>query len=163
MPSFDIVSKIDMQEVDNAINSVLRELTNRYDFKGAKFSVELDQKESKITINAPDEYKLEQIGASIRGYATKRGIDVKFFDFGEAEAAANASFRQIVKVKNGISQEIAKKIVKDIKNKKMKVQSSIRGEEVRVEGKSRNDLQAIIEFVKGSGYEAALQFINFRD
>lgn len=163
MPSFDIVSKIDFQEVDNAVNSVVRELTNRYDFKGAKFSLELDQKESHITINAPDEYKINQIGDSLKVYGVKRGIDAKFFDFQKKEQAGGNSLRQIVKVKNGIDQENAKKIVKDIKEKKLKAQASIRGDEVRVEGKSRDDLQEIINFTKNAGYDMALQYINFRE
>lgn len=162
MASFDIVSKVDLQEVDNAVNSVLRELQNRYDFKGAKFSVVLENKENQILINAEDEYKLEQIQGSIKVFVTKRGIDVKSLDFQKAEAASGNSFRQIVKIKNGIEQEIAKKIVKDIKDSKIKVQASIRGDEVRVEGKKIDDLQQIIAIMKAASYEAALQFINFR-
>ncbi len=163
MPSFDIVSKIDLQEVDNAVNSVNRELSNRYDFKGAKFSIEIDQKDKKININAPDEYKLGQIGDSIKVYMTKRGIDVKALDFGKEESAANNSYRQTVKLKDGIEQELAKKITKEIKSKKMKVQASIRGDELRVEGKKRDDLQEVMNLLKSANYDAALQFINFRD
>lgn len=163
MPSFDIVSKIDMQEVDNAINSVNRELSNRYDFKGASFTIELDQKQSYITINAPDDYKLGQIGESIKAYGKKRGIDTKFFDFQKEESASGNSLRQIVKIKNGIDQDNAKKMVKDIKAKKLKVQASIRGDELRIEGKKRDDLQEIMNFIKSNGYDIAVQFINFRD
>jgi uncharacterized protein YajQ (UPF0234 family) len=163
MPSFDIVSKLDMQEVDNAVNSVKRELTNRYDFKGAKFDLIIDQKDNLITISAPDEYKIGQIGDSLKVHGTKRGIDVKFFDFQKLEAAGGNSYRQVVKLKNGIEQEIAKKITKDIKEKKLKVQASIRGDEIRVEGKVRDDLQSIMQIVKTAGYDVALQFINFRD
>ncbi len=163
MPSFDIVSKLDMQEVDNAVNSVLRELTNRYDFKGAKFSLDVDSKENKITIHSPDEYKLGQIRDSLKVQATKRGIDVKSFEFEKEEGASGNSFRQVVKLINGIEQEIAKKITKDIKDKKLKVQASIRGDEVRIESKNRDDLQTIMQFIKSAGYDAALQFINFRD
>ncbi len=162
MPSFDIVSKIESQEVDNAVNSVLRELTNRFDFKGANFKVEFDIKESKITISATDEYKLEQIGASLKGNGVKRGIDSKFFDFQKQENAANNSYRQIIKVKSGIEQEIAKKIVKDIKSLKIKVQASIRGEEIRVEGKKIDDLQEAMAYLKSQDYNSPLQFINFR-
>ncbi len=163
MPSFDVVSKIDLQEVDNAVNSVNRELSNRYDFKGAKFTIEIDQKEKKININAPDEYKLGQISDSLKVYCVKRGIDVKALDFGKEESAANNSYRQTVKLKDGIEQELAKRITKDIKSKKMKVQASIRGDELRVEGKKRDDLQEVMNFLKSENYEAALQFINFRD
>ena len=163
MPSFDIVSKIDLQEIDNAVNSVNRELANRYDFKGAKFTIEVDQKEKKITINAPDEYKLGQVGDSLKVQSIKRGIDAKALDFKKAEAAGGNSFRQIVNLKDGIEQEIAKKITKDIKEKKLKVQASIRGDELRVEGKKRDDLQEVMSFLKSANYDAALQFINFRD
>ena len=163
MPSFDIVSKIDLQEVDNAVNSVMRELTNRYDFKGAKFSLEVDKKENLVKLAAEDGYKLGQIRDSFKGSTTKRGIDVRAFDFQKEEEASGNSLRQNVKIKNGIEQEVAKKIVKDIKDRKMKVQASIRGDEVRVEGKKRDDLQEVMHFIKSAGYDAALQFINFRD
>ncbi len=163
MPSFDIVSKIDFQEIDNAVNSVKRELTNRYDFKGAKFDVVLDIKENLINISCEDEYKLGQIGDSLKVYVTKRGIDARALDFQELEKAGGNSLRQKVKLKNGIEQEIAKKITKEIKDKKLKVQASIRGDEVRVEGKKRDDLQEVMAFLRGTNYEIPLQFINFRD
>ncbi len=163
MPSFDIVSKIDLQEVDNAVNSLNRELSNRYDFKGAKFSLEIDQKDKKITINAPDEYKLGQIGESLKAYCVKRGIDPKSLGFDKEEVATGGTFRQNVKLRDGIEQDLAKKIVKDIKAQKLKVQASIRGDELRVEGKKRDDLQEVMSFLKAANYDAALQFINFRD
>lgn len=163
MPSFDIVSKINMQELDNAVNSVMRELTNRYDFKGAKFSCEVDLKENIIKIAAEDDYKLGAIRDSLKVFATKRGIDPKAFDFQKEEAATGNTLRQTVKLRNGIEQEVAKKIVKQIKETKLKVQGSIRGDEVRVEGKSRDDLQSIMNTLRSSGYEVPLQFINFRD
>lgn len=163
MPSFDVVSKIDLQEIDNAVNSVDRELANRYDFKGADFSLNVDQKEKKITINAPDEYKLGQIGDSLKVYATKRGIDVKSLAFEKEEGASGNTLRQVVKLRDGIEKDLAKKIAKDIKNEKLKVQVSIRGEELRIEGKKRDDLQQAISFLKSENYDSALQYINFRD
>ncbi len=163
MPSFDVVSKIDLQEVDNAVNSVNRELSNRYDFKGADFSIEIDQKDKKITVNAPDDYKLGQIGESIKAYSVKRGIDVKALGFEDPQSASGNTLRQIIKLKDGIEQEIAKKMTKDIKASKIKVQASIRGDELRVEGKKRDDLQQVMSNLKAAGYDAALQFINFRD
>jgi hypothetical protein len=163
MPSFDIVSKIDMQEIDNVVNSVLRELTNRYDFKGAVFEVEIDNKENQIKIHAPDEYKLGQIGDSIKVYATKRGIDVKALEFEKLEKAGGQSLRQNVKIKQGIDSDNAKKVVKFIKDKKLKVQASIRGQEVRVEGKKRDDLQDVIAALKSFSLDLPIQFINFRD
>ncbi len=163
MPSFDIVSKINMQEIDNAVNSVLRELTNRYDFKGAKFSVELKNKENLIIISAEDDYKLGAIGDSLKVFATKRGVDVKALDFQKEEKAGGNSLRQEVKLRNGIEQEIAKKIVKQIKDSKMKVQASIKGDEIRIDGKKRDDLQEVIALLRKSEYDVPLQFINFRE
>lgn len=163
MPSFDVVSKINMQEVDNAVNSVLRELTNRYDFKGAIFSIELKAKENLILLTADSEYKLGAIRDSLKVFATKRGIDVKAFDFQKEEKAGGNSMRQEVKLRNGIEQEVAKKIVKQIKDAKMKVQASIKGDEVRIDGKKRDDLQEAISALRASSYEIPLQFINFRE
>lgn len=163
MPSFDVVSKIDMQEMDNAVNSVLRELTNRYDFKGVKFSVELKGKENIINLAAEDEFRLGQIRDSLKVFCVKRSIDPRALDFQKEEKAGGNSFRQEVKLKNGIEQEIAKKIVKQIKDAKLKIQASIKGEEVRIDGKKRDDLQEAIAFLHASTYEVPLQFINFRD
>ena len=163
MPSFDIVSKIDLQELDNAVNSVLRELKNRYDFKGAIFEISIDSKENKINIHAEDEYKLGQIGDSLKVFATKRGIDVKALEFEKAEKSGGNSLRQVIKVKQGVDSDNAKKIVKYIKDKKLKVQASIRGDEVRVEGKKRDDLQDVMIAMKGFGLDLPIQFINFRD
>lgn len=163
MPSFDIVSKINMQEIDNAVNSVLRELTNRYDFKGAVFSVELKTKENLINLTADSDYKLSAIRDSLKVFATKRGIDAKALDFQKEEKAGGDMLRQEVKLRNGIEQEIAKKIVKQIKDSKMKVQASIKGDEVRIDGKKRDDLQEAMTILRGTNYEIPLQFINFRE
>ncbi len=163
MPSFDIVSKINIQEVDNAVNSVLRELINRYDFKGAKFSIELQTKDNKIIISAEDEYKIGQISDSLKVFCVKRGVDPKALDFQKEEKAGGNTIKQEIKLKNGIEQDVAKKITKQIKDTKMKVQASIRGDEIRVEAKKRDDLQEAIALIKSSNYEIPIQFINFRD
>lgn len=163
MPSFDVVSKIDMQEIDNAVNSVMRELTNRYDFKGAKFSVELKTKDNLIVIEAEDDYKLGAIRDSLKVFGTKRSIDPRAFDFQKEEKASGNSLRQEVKLRNGIEQEIAKKIVKHVKDTKMKVQASIKGDEVRIDGKKRDDLQEAIALLRSANFEVPLQFINFRE
>lgn len=162
MPSFDIVCQVDMQEVDNAVNGVLRELTNRYDFKGAKFSLEIDKKDNKIVLSADDDYKLSQIQASLKANIVNRKIDVRVLEFEKEQQAAQNSLRQIVKIQQGIEQEQAKKIVKDIKSKKYKVQAAIRGDEIRVEGKKRDDLQNVMSDVKSMNQDLPLQFINFR-
>lgn len=163
MPSFDIVSKINLQEMDNAVNSVLRELTNRYDFKGAVFTVEFKNKDNVINLTAESEFKLGQIGESLRVFALKRGIDPKAFDFQKEEKAGGNMMRQEVKLKNGIEQETAKKIVKQIKDAKLKVQASIKADEIRVDGKKRDDLQEVMTFLRSSSYDIPLQYINFRD
>lgn len=163
MPSFDVVSKIDMQEVDNAVNSVMREISNRYDFKGAEFSIELKQKDNLILLTADSDYRLKAIAESLKACGVKRGIDVKAFDFKEEEKAGGNTLRQEVKLRNGIEQEIAKKITKQIKDTKMKVQASIKGDEVRIDGKKRDDLQEAIQMLRSGNYEIPLQFINFRD
>lgn len=163
MPSFDLVSKINLQEIDNAVNSVNRELTNRYDFKGAIFSVELNIKENLINLSADSEYKLEAIRDSLKVFATKRGVDVKALYFQEIQKAGGNILKQEIKLKNGIDQEVAKKIIKHIKDLKMKVQASIRADEVRIEGKKRDDLQEAISSIKSIDFGIPLQFINFRD
>ena len=163
MPSFDIVSKIDQQELDNAVNSVLRELTNRYDFKGAIFNIELKIKDNLIILTADSDYKINAIGESLRVFATKRHIDVKALDFLTIQKAGGNTLKQEVKIKNGIDSDTAKKIVKQIKDAKLKIQASIKGEEVRVDGKKIDDLQQVISYLKSHNFNLPLQFINFRD
>lgn len=163
MPSFDVVSKINLQEIDNAVNTVLRELTNRYDFKGSIFSVELKTKDNLIILTADSDYKLSAIQESLKASVTKRGIDARALDFQKEQPASGQSLRQEVKLRNGIEQEIAKEIVKDIKQSKLKVQTSIKGDELRVDGKKRDDLQEVITFLKKTDYKIPLQFINFRE
>ena len=161
MPSFDIVSKTDMAEVDNAVANVMREVSQRYDFKGSNSTLEL--KDEAITIAADDDMKLRQMHELLQGHLAKRKIDAGVLDYQTPEQAAGQSVRQKVLVKQGIDKELAKKIVKDIKGTKMKVQVAIQGDELRVTGKKRDDLQAVIEFVKGLDVELPLQYINFRD
>lgn len=163
MPSFDIVSKIDFQEIDNAVNNTTREMGSRYDFKSVIWSIELDKKEKKIEINTESDYCLEQIQASLKGAFVKRKLDPIALDFGNIEKAGGRTLRQFVKIREGIDQENAKKITKFFKQSKLKVQASIQGDEVRISGKSRDDLQQAIQDVKNLGLEIPLQFINFRD
>lgn len=162
MPSFDIVSKLDMQEVTNAVDLVKRELGNRYDFKNVTYSIELKQKENEIALMAESEYCLEQLSNSLKGNVIKRKIDVKALDFKDIEKAGGNTLRQTVKIKEGIDHENAKKITKEIKGSKMKVQAAIQGDELRVTGKKLDDLQAVIEMVKGMNLPVPLQYINFR-
>ena len=161
MPSFDIVSEADMAEVDNAIQNVTREITVRYDFKGSKSTVE--SSDGAIKVFADDELKLKQMHEILRGNLQKRGIEPGQLDYQKVEPAAGQSVRQNIVVKDGIDKEMAKKIVKEIKGSKTKVQVSIQGDTLRVTGKKRDDLQAAIQFVKDMGLEQPVQFKNFRD
>lgn len=161
MASFDVVSKVDIQEVDNALNSVMREIAQRYDFKGSDCSVKRDDHE--VTILADDDYKLGQIESMLKVHFTRRNIDAKSLEFKTAERASGNALRQKVLVKQGVNTEIAKKIIKEIKALKLKVQASVRGEEVRVEGKKRDELQNVINFLKEMNLDLPLQFENFRD
>jgi uncharacterized protein YajQ (UPF0234 family) len=161
MPSFDIVSRTDVQEVDNAINSVKREIDQRYDFKGSKCNITRD--ENDITLLADDNYKLDQMQQMLKGHIVRRNLDPKALEFKKVEQAAGNALRQKVAIKQGIESELAKKVMKEIKASKVKVQASIRGEELRVEGKKRDELQEIITLVKAIELELPLQFVNFRD
>lgn len=161
MPSFDIVSKTEIAEVDNAIQGVMREIGTRFDFKGSKCTVE--RKEETITINADDDLKLKQVQELLKVYITRRKLDAGCLEFKEEQKATGNSRRQEVVVKQGLDQKLAKQIVKDIKDSKLKVQVSIQGDELRVTGKKRDDLQDTISFVKGLKIEQPLQFTNFRD
>lgn len=161
MPSFDIVSETDLQEVDNALQNVVREIGTRYDFKGSKCAVE--RKEAEVTITADDEYKRDQIEQMLKAHITRRKLDAKALDFGKPEAATGNTLRQKVTVKQGVDKDASKAIIKAIKDSKMKVQASIQGEEIRVTGKKRDDLQEAIALVKSLELELPLQFKNFRD
>lgn len=161
MPSFDIVSKTDMAEVDNALAGVTREIAQRFDFKGAKCSVE--RKENDITVLADDDAKLKQMHELLKVHFTRRHVDPKALDFKTVEKAAGNTVRQVVTVKQGIDKDLAKRLVKEIKDSKIKVQAAIQGDELRVTGKKRDDLQEAIALVKGLGIEQPLQYINFRE
>lgn len=159
-PSFDVVSEINRQEIDNAVNQTLKEITQRYDFKGVKAEVELSEKEIKI--HAEDEFKLNSIVEILIGKMIKRGVSPKFLDYGKVENASGSTVKQVITLKNGISKEKAKEIIKDIKDSKLKVQAQIMDDVVRVSGKNKDDLQAVIQMLKGKDYDIELQFVNFR-
>ena len=161
MPSFDIVSEVDTAEVDNAVQNVMREIATRYDFKGSKTQVTTEG--NVIKIEADDELKLKQTQEILRGHLQKRGIEPGQLDEQKVEPAAGQSVRQRILVKEGIDKEMAKKLVKDIKATKTKCQVAIQGDELRVTGKKRDDLQEVIAFVKGLGLEQPVQFKNMRD
>ena len=161
MPSFDIVSRTDLQEVDNAVQGAVREISTRYDFKGSKCSIE--RKENVLTILADDEMKLKQVQELLKGYLARRKVDAGAFDFATPEKASGNALRQTVTIKQGVERELAQKIVKEVKSSKLKVQVAIQGDELRVTGKKRDDLQEAIALVRGLKITQPLQYVNFRD
>src|SRR5215475_8422179 len=161
VPSFDIVSKTDIAEIDNAIQGMRREIETRFDFKGSKCSIE--RKENTLTLLADDDMKLRQMQDLLKGYVVRRKLDPGALDFQPPEKAAGNALRQVVTVKQGIESTLAKEIVKAIKDNKLKVQAAIQGDELRVSGKKRDDLQAAIQLVRGLKITQPLQYVNFRD
>ncbi len=161
MPSFDIVSQVNTQEVKNAVEQANKEIQNRFDFKGSDARIE--QAEMALTVFADDEYKLGQVIDVLRQRMAKRSIDVRCLELGAVEKAAGDKAKRLVTVKVGIAQEKAKQIQKAIKDAKLKVQASIQGDLVRVSGGKKDDLQAAIQLVRQSVTDQPLQYINFRD
>lgn len=160
MPSFDIVSEIDQHELTNALDQANREVDTRFDFKGSKANYELA--ENKITLRAQNEFQIKQMLDILQLKMAKRNIDLKYLVTGEIITSLNDA-RQILEVKQGIDKEAAKKITKFIKDAALKVQAAIQGEQVRVTGKKRDDLQAAIQVLREADLELPLQFTNFRD
>ncbi len=162
MPSFDIVSKVDPQTLDNAINSVKREIANRYDFRGSNSEVTLDKKTFVVHIATEHEMKMEAIETILIQRMVKNKLDPKYLDFGEERYAAGKNIKKDVAVKQGIDRETAKKIIKSIKDAKIKVQAQIMDEQVRVTSKKIDDLQAVISLCKQGEYDVPLQYINMK-
>ncbi len=158
--SFDIVSKIDLQEVDNAVNQAQKELATRFDFKGSKSSVAFE--DDRIVIISDDEYKLASVYDILQSKCVKRGISLKALQPGKVEPASGGTVRQTISLQQGISQEVAKEITKTVRDSKLKVQATIQGDQVRVTGKSRDDLQAVIALLKAADLSVPLQFVNYR-
>lgn len=163
MPSFDTVSEANMEEVKNAIVQVNKVVTNRFDLKGTSAKVELKDKEREITIFGDTEFHLDQITIEVTQTLGKRNVDVRFLDFGKVEKISGDKVKQTVKVKNGIESDEAKKIVKLIKDSKMKLQASIQGDSVRITGAKRDDLQAAMVYLRKEVKDLPLEFNNFRD
>ena len=160
MPSFDVVSKIDQHELTNALDQCNREIANRFDFKGTDSRVE--RVELKLTVFAPAKFQVNQVKDILETRIAKRGIDVRCLKYGEMQEAVNEARIEAV-VREGIDAELARKIVKLIKDSKMKVQAQIQGDQLRVTGKKRDDLQEVIALLRGQKLELPLQFTNFRD
>jgi uncharacterized protein YajQ (UPF0234 family) len=160
MPSFDVVSKVDNHEVTNAVDQVNREINTRFDLKGTNTRLELSK--NTITLIAPTDFQLKQVDEILRSKLAKSNVDVRSLDYKPAEIKLSEA-RQIVEVKQGLDTETAKKIVKSIKETSLKVQTAIQGEQVRVTGKKRDDLQAVIAYLREAKLNLPLQFENFRD
>ena len=159
--SFDIVSKVDQMEVKNAVGQAQKELDNRYDFRGSNAAIDLD-KDSAIGLVAEDEFRMEQVRDIVTSKLIKRGIEFKMMEMGKIEPGAGVSVRQKITFKNGIPQDQAKALVKQIKEKGLKVNAQIQGTEVRVSAKAKDDLQKVIQFVKGLDLPYAVGFDNYR-
>ena len=160
--SFDIVSKIEMQEIKNAIDQALKEVSQRFDFKGSKSDVTLEEKNNEIIVSSDDEYKLKSLIDILQAKLVKRGISLKALTYGKIESALGSTVRQSIKLQQGIPSEKAKEIIKSIKETKLKVQSQIQGDQLRVSGKNRDDLQSVIALLRESDFGIDMQYVNYR-
>ena len=161
MPSFDIVSEVVWHEVQNAVDQANREIKNRYDFKGS--DAQIEQAESVLTVLADDEYKVGQALDILELKLSKRGVDVGCLERGQVEERGGGKAQQKIKIRHGIDTELAKSLVKQIKVQKLKVQAAIHGQQIRVTGKKRDDLQTVISYLKNEDTPVPLQYTNFRD
>ena len=161
MPSFDVISKINYQEFDNALANCLREISNRFDFKGLNISIEI--KDKTITTLAPDNLKLKQVNELLQTHLIRRKVDPRVLSVKNSENATGGTIRQISELKEGISQENAKKIITHIKSLKLKIQIKIQGAELRADGKKRDDLQEAIAAIKTIDIGLPIEFVNFRE
>lgn len=162
MPSFDVVNKVDMQEVDNAVNITKKTLDNRYDFRGSETAITLDRKDLKITISTEDNMRMQAVQDTLATNLIKRQISPKALEYKEPEGTSKGGLRVVVNLKQGIDKDTAKKITKIIKEQKMKVQASIQDDQVRVTAKKIDDLQAVISLLKEQDLEIPLQYVNMK-
>ena len=161
MPSFDVVSKTDLAEVDNALNGVAREINQRFDLANTKCAVV--RSDDSLTLTADDNMKMTQVQELLKKYLALRKVELGALDWGEPQAAAGSSLRETVSIKQGIDSDLGRKITKEVKSAKMKVQLAIQGNELRVTGKKRDDLQEVITFIKDMKNTQPLQFVTYRD
>lgn len=161
MPSFDVVCEANMVEVKNAVDQASKELTTRFDFKGSDARIEL--KEQDLTAHADDDFKLSQLRDILIAKMAKRQVDVRFLDYGKIEKVSGDKVKQVIKVKKGIESDLSKKIVRIVKDSKMKVQASIQGDAVRISGAKRDDLQSAMALLRKEVTDTPLEFNNFRD
>jgi uncharacterized protein YajQ (UPF0234 family) len=161
VPSFDVVSKVDLQEVDNALNQTRKEVAQRYDLKDSKTEITWDQK--VLVITSADDFKVKAVVDVLQSKLVRRTVPLKNLEYGKVEPAAGGRARQTITVKQGIDSDKAREIVKHVKSSGLKVQSQILEDQVRVSGKKRDDLQVAIQSLKGADFDLALQFVNFRE
>jgi len=161
MPSFDIVSQVNPMEIENAVNQARKELANRFDFKGSTAEIALEKNEVKLT--AEDQFKIKALEEMIMGKLAKRQISLKNVEKGEPDISPLGHARQVIKIKQGVEPIVAKQVTSFIRDLKLKVTTQIQGEEIRVTGKNRDDLQSVIAAVRGQDFPVSLQFQNFRD
>ena len=160
--SFDVVSKVDLQEVANAVQQASKEIVTRFDFRGSASKIELKEKELEVVLVSDDEHKIKSVIDILETKLVRRGVAVKALDYGKVEAAAGGTVRQVARIQQGIPSEKAKEIVKAIKDRKLKVQASIQADQVRVSGRSKDDLQNAMAIVREGDFGLPLQFTNYR-
>jgi len=160
--SFDIVSEVNLQETDNAINQARKEIAQRYDFKGSKSTIDLDLKEKKIAVTSDDDFKLKAVIDILQNKLIKRGVPLKALDYGPVEPAAGGAVRQSIGLRVGIDKDNARLIVKMIKDTKIRVQAQIMDDQVRVSGKAKDDLQSVMNMIRNAELKFAVQFTNYR-
>lgn len=160
--SFDVVSEVNMQELKNALDQATKEIKQRFDFKDSKTEIALKEKEKELVVVSDDEYKLNAVQDIIKSKCVKRGVSLKAFGYGAVEPALSGTVRQTAKIQSGLSPEKAKEISKAVKDSRLKAQTQIQGEQVRVLSKSKDELQSAIALLRGRDFEVDLQFINYR-
>jgi len=160
--SFDIVSKVDLQEVSNAVQQAVKEMSQRFDFRGSKSSIELDKTKNEITLVSDDEYKMKSVVDILQSKMIKRKVPLKALSYGKIEPAASSTVRQVVTLQQGIPSEKSREIVKTIKDAKMKVQAEIQADQVRVRAKKIDDLQSLITLLKEKDFGIHIDFVNYR-
>jgi hypothetical protein len=160
--SFDVVSRVDMQEVKNALDQTMKEIRQRFDFKDSKTDLTLKEKEKELIVISDDEYKLKAVIEILKAKCVKRGVSLKALTFGKVEEALGGTVRQMITIQSGIPDDKAKAIVKEIRDAKLKAQAQIQGDQLRVQSKSKDELQAVIAFLKQKDFGLDLQFVNYR-
>jgi len=160
--SFDVVSQVDVPEVVNAVHQAQKEMEQRFDFRGSKSSIEFDEKNSTLTLVGDDDFKLRNVIDILEGKFSKRGVSLRALDYGKVEPAAGGTVRQVATLRQGIPQEKAKEITRVVRDSKIKVQATIQGDQVRISGAKKDDLQAVIALLKEQDFGIDLQFINYR-